>query len=96
MKSGMIVEVTVPGRTMEDVIVVPLATIIPEKGEHAAYVAVGGRAERRLVKIDSILGTEAVILSGLSQGDKLIVEGHRALQDGSLLALPDEKIGLEE
>jgi len=64
------------------IIAIPLAAILPRKGEHLVFVAQNGRALRRRVQIDALIGHEAVLSEGLNPGERLIVEGHRGLQDG--------------
>jgi len=85
LRPGMIVEVSLVRRIVADAVVVPLNAVIAVKGEHVVFVEQDGRAERRVVRIDSISGHEAILASGVSLGDRLIVEGHRALQDGQLV-----------
>jgi membrane fusion protein (multidrug efflux system) len=65
--------------------VVPLATVLPYRGEHVVYLARDGRAVRRVVRLDRFLSTEVVIAEGLAPGDCVIVEGHRGVIDGALL-----------
>ncbi|MBP7830698.1 MAG: efflux RND transporter periplasmic adaptor subunit [Kiritimatiellae bacterium] len=86
-KPGMIAEVTLVRRIRPDAIVVPLAAIVPRKGEHIVFIVEGDRAVRRRVQIDAMVGHDAVLSAGLSAGDALVIEGHRGLQDGRLVAI---------
>lgn len=79
---GMIVNVELVRGMVEDAIVVPLASVIPQRGEHVVFVASSNIAERTVVKLHMITGQDAVISEGLEMGDALIVSGHRGLQDG--------------
>lgn len=83
LKGGMIATVDLPRGRRDNAIIVPLAAVIPRKGEYFVFLARDDRAERRLVRIDRIIGSEAVLSSGLAAGDLLIVEGHRTLVDGA-------------
>ena len=85
LKPGMVVAVDLPLGVMDNAVAVPLAAVIPKKGEHVVFVVEEGRAVRRLVKLDRILDDRAVLSEGLSAGDQLVIEGHRALSDGVLL-----------
>ena len=69
--------------------VVPLAAVVPRKGEHYVFVENNGRAVRRRVLIGAMLGHEAVLESGVAAGDRVVVEGHRGLQDGMALTVVD-------
>ena len=85
LRPGMIAKAWLLRGRREDAVVVPLAAVIPRAGEHLVFVAEEGRAVRRLVKIDRILDSSAILASGLQPGEELVVEGHRDLIDGSLI-----------
>lgn len=82
LRPGMIVDVELMRALREGAIAVPLAAVIPRRGEHMVYVVENGLAVRRMVGLDSLAGQEAVIGAGLKAGERLVVEGHRGLQDG--------------
>jgi membrane fusion protein, multidrug efflux system len=71
-------------------IVAPLLAIQPTERGFVAFVAKNGRAEQRIVKT-GISATEhdVEIISGLSEGEILIVDGANALQDGVPLKIID-------
>lgn len=85
LRPGMIATAVIERARRDSAVVAPLSAVIPRKGEHFVFVAVGDRAMRRLVRIDRILGADAVLASGLNEGDELIVEGHRELIDGAAI-----------
>lgn len=89
LKAGMIAEVSLLRRMRERAMVVPLAAVVPRKGEHYVFVENNGRAVRRRVLIGAMLGHEAVLESGVAAGDRVVVEGHRGLQDGMALTVVD-------
>ena len=89
LKAGMIAEVSLLRRMRERATVVPLAAVVPRKGEHYVFVEKDGRAVRRRVLVGAMLGHEAVLESGVAAGDRVVVEGHRGLQDGMALAVVD-------
>jgi len=84
LRSGQIVRARLTRRTLKDVVMIPLASVIPLVDGRVVYVVEGDRARRRRVKLDMdfIKGTEIRVLSGLVGGDKLIVAGHRYVGDG--------------
>ena len=86
LKAGLIATTELSLGQIQDAIVVPLASVIPDKGDYVAYTANNNRAERRIVKIDSIRGHEAILADGLYAGDELIVTGQRAITDGAYIA----------
>ena len=87
LHSGQIVRARLTRRILEDVIMIPLAAVIPLENSKAVYVinaeTKGGEtAERREVRLGLIKGRKVQVLSGLSAGDRLIVAGHRFVADG--------------
>jgi multidrug efflux pump subunit AcrA (membrane-fusion protein) len=82
LRAGMIAEVALVRGVAEQAIVLPLAAVVPHKGDYVVFVVEDGHAVRRLVRIDSFVGHEAVIRSGLSAGERVVIEGQRTLQDG--------------
>ena len=85
LKPGMIARALLQRGVYQNAVSIPLGAIIPRKGEYVVFVAEGDRAARRLVKIDTILGQDALIADGIRSGDHLIVEGGRTLRDGALI-----------
>ncbi len=82
LRPGMLVDVEIERSQKEGAIAVPLAAVIPRRGENIVFVVENGRAVRRVVVMESIAGREALIGGGLQAGERLIIEGHRTLQDG--------------
>ncbi|MBU1909127.1 MAG: efflux RND transporter periplasmic adaptor subunit [Verrucomicrobia bacterium] len=82
LRAGMITQVALVRRIRKDVVVVPLAAVVPRKGEHMVFIVENDRAVRRRVIIEALVGSQAVLSGGLAAGDSLVVEGHRGLQDG--------------
>ena len=62
--------------------VVPLAAVIPRKGEHYVFTVENGRAVRKRILLGDLVGSEAMVEGGLAAGERMVVEGHRGLQDG--------------
>ncbi len=83
LKAGMIVNVELVRNLREDRIAVPMAAVLPSRGEHVVFVVENGRAVRRVVQIEAVVGSEAAIGAGLRAGDELIIDGHRSLRDGA-------------
>lgn len=89
MKAGMIARVRLIRSYRENALAVPLAAVVPDRGEHVVFTVEDGRARRNMVILDAILETEVVIGSGLRAGDRIVVEGHRALSDGALVTVQE-------
>jgi membrane fusion protein (multidrug efflux system) len=82
LKAGMITQVWLVRRLRPDAVVVPMAAVVPRKGEHMVFIVENDRAVRRRVIIEALIGSQAVLSDGLAAGESLVVEGHRGLQDG--------------
>lgn len=81
---GLFARVAVPLRTARGAVAAPdSALIVMPDGEAVVFVAEGGKAVRRPVRIalegDGWLAVE----SGLEAGDSVLVRGHESLRDGA-------------
>jgi hypothetical protein len=47
------------------------------------FVVMGEQAERRAVRTGATEGTQVEVVSGLSAGERVVVEGGEALTDGA-------------
>ncbi|MFC4597890.1 efflux RND transporter periplasmic adaptor subunit [Cohnella hongkongensis] len=66
----------------ENVLVVPSLGVVREGRDTFVFVANGSQAEKREVRLGRINGTVQEVLSGLQEGERLIVSGQHALEDG--------------
>ncbi|MGD9873012.1 MAG: efflux RND transporter periplasmic adaptor subunit [Kiritimatiellia bacterium] len=89
LKPGMVITLDLPLGMTDNAIVVPLAAVIPKKGEHVVFVVEDGRAVRRVVKMDRIVDDRVILSGGVAAGEALVIEGHRSLSDGMLLQIMD-------
>src|SRR5579862_3762642 len=73
----------------KDAIVVPLAAI--QRGTDGSYVYTvkSGKANMQPVKVDLIQGNIALIASGVSVGDQVVVDGQERLQSGTPVEVHD-------
>lgn len=83
LKPGMFAEVELPTETRKGVVVVPQDAVLVEGDKHVVYVVSGNTAHRREVKLG--LGNDEVVevLSGLKEGEDLVVTGQDYLEDGA-------------
>jgi len=91
LRSGQIVRVRLRRRILKEVVLVPLAAVIPMEEGKVVYVAQGDHAERREVRLGVIRGWSVQILDGLWEGDKLIVAGHRFVSPGQKIRIVAER-----
>ena len=62
-------------KTPQTRLLVPAAAARHQDGEDIVYVVRGDLAERRAVRLGSVVGDEVEVLTGLTAGERLIVEG---------------------
>src|SRR4029077_19140340 len=73
----------------KDAIVVPLAAI--QRGTQGSYVYTvkAGKANMQPVKVDLTQGNVALIATGVSVGDQVVVDGQERLQSGTPVEVHD-------
>lgn len=81
LRPGMIASVQYRRGLRRNAVTLPLEAIIPQKGDNVVFTIRDGIAVRQMVRIDTILETEALILSGVEPGDLVVTRGNRMLTD---------------
>jgi len=71
------------------VVVVPRAAVRRVGDKDVVFVVKEGAVERRAVGLSAAPGDEAVVLSGLAAGERVVVEGPADLKDGDKVAVKD-------
>lgn len=85
LRSGMIVRVTFVRQEHLQVIAVPLPVVLDRGGKKVAYVVEDDKAREVEVVAGSAIGSQLIIHSGLSAGQRLVVQGQQLLIDGALV-----------
>lgn len=83
IKPGMFAKVTIATETKNDVIVVPTEAIIFHNGRDVVYVVNGNIVEEREVTVGLENGKQSEILSGLKEGEVIVIKGMNFVNDGS-------------
>ena len=80
---GMFVRLTLKLGQIDDALVLSLGALLTNSaGEKTVFVAMEGKAHRRIVKTGIEDSDRVQILAGIEPGEKVIVSGHRDLKDG--------------
>lgn len=79
---GMFVRAEVVKEERAQALAVPIYAVISRNDEQFVYVEENGLAKRRTVRTGFLEGWQVLITEGLQAGDKVIVEGHRSVEDG--------------
>ena len=82
---GMFVRGEIVKEVAENALSIPLYTVITRNGERFVYVEEDGLAKRRPVELGILEGWRVQVKKGLFPGDRVIVEGHRNVEEGQKL-----------
>ncbi len=76
LHSGQMVYAELKRRTLKDVVMIPLKTIVPLEKGYVVYLSDNGKALRREIKLDRSMfrNNQIRITKGLKAGDRLIIE----------------------
>jgi RND family efflux transporter MFP subunit len=83
IKPGMFAKVTIDTATKKDVLVVPAEAIIFHNGLHVVYVVEGNQVQEREVTTGLENGKQSEILSGLAEGEVIVIKGMNYVKDQS-------------
>ncbi len=87
IRPGMFATAEVVRGIHTDAIVIPLFSVIPREKDKVVFVEEDGVARRRVVETGLMMGSsiekaKVMITGGLVAGERLIVVGHRQVEDG--------------
>ncbi len=78
-------EVTIVLEKKEDVLVIPISALLYEEGTNRPYVFIitGDHAAKKSVETGIVGADKVQILSGISEGDRVVIVGKENLSDGT-------------
>jgi len=79
---GMFARVELVKRVFDRALTIPLYAVISQGDERIVFVEKEGRAERRSIVPGALVGWQVQVTSGLAAGERVVVVGHRLLNDG--------------
>ena len=82
---GMFARVELVKAVYEDALVIPLYAVINQGDERYVYVENNGKAEKRQVEVGMLVDWQIQVVSGLKAGDRLVIVGHRLLDEGQMI-----------
>ena len=88
-RPGDFVEVSIVTDRHDDSLLVPRVAVVTERGQRSIYVAEGDVARQRMVEVGFEDDQDAEILSGLDDGELVVVQGQRSLRDGQPISILD-------
>jgi RND family efflux transporter MFP subunit len=90
LRAGMFTEVEVRPAARASALVVPAGAVLASGDERVVFVIEGDRVRRRPVRVEPLEGGRTRILDGLSEGDRVAVDGLAGLADGARVRLAGE------
>jgi len=82
---GMFARVQLVKKRFEDTLAVPLYAVISQDDKNFVYIENNNKAEKRPVELGILEGWMIQVKSGLKVGDRVIIVGHRQVDDGQTL-----------
>ena len=79
---GMFARVELVKHVYEDAVALPLYAIITQDDERFVFIEKEGRVEKRRITLGTLIDWQVHITSGLKAGERVVVVGHRLLDDG--------------
>ncbi len=83
LKPGMFARVNVRYDSNEDTLLVAREAVVTQKDENSVFVVREGLAMRQSVTLGYAMGTDVEILTGLGEGDEVVITGQGGLRDGA-------------
>ena len=87
--TGMPVQVDIDAELRPNAVLIPAPALVREGEETAVFVVNGDKAQRRPVRIGMRDGEYIEIVSGVNQGEMVIVDGQAGLPDGATISVGD-------
>ncbi|MFG1998751.1 efflux RND transporter periplasmic adaptor subunit [Spirillospora sp. NPDC048911] len=85
-KPGMSAVVDLRVREVTDVLSVPSAAIVSSGRDSVVWAVVGGRAQRRVVRLGAQGDTSVEVTRGLKEGEEVVVRGADSIKQGQELS----------
>ncbi len=97
-EAGMFAEIAIETERRDDVVLVPVESIVTRSGEDYVFVVADeSRAELRDIEVGLIENQMAEISDGLSPGEPIVVRGQNVIEDGSAVrVLSDADLAVSE
>jgi membrane fusion protein (multidrug efflux system) len=93
---GMFVRADVVKQQVDDTLTVPFYSVISRNDEQYVYVEEEGVAKKKKVSLGIMEKWMVQVTAGLQPGDKLLVEGHRDVEDNQKIKIIKALESLEE
>jgi membrane fusion protein (multidrug efflux system) len=93
---GMFVRADIIKKTVNNAIAIPFYSVISRNDEQFVYVENDGVVTKKIVRLGIMEKWMVEITDGLTEGDKLVVEGHRDVENGQEVRVVKAATSVEE
>ena len=91
LRPGMLLNISVLLQ-VENILQLPESSIIPIEDKHYVFIENDGKAVRKAIKIGRRHPGVVEVVSGLVEGEKVVVEGALKLRDGSAISIIGQEV----
>jgi membrane fusion protein (multidrug efflux system) len=95
LKPGMFASVFITTETHDDALIIPKKALILESDLDQVYIYKDGNAHKVNLKVGFTSGEDLEVLSGLDEGDLVVIAGQDGLREGLPLRIPDRDTSLK-
>ena len=89
LKPGLFAEVELVEAASEGNLVIPRGAVLREGDQHYVYIVEEGLARKKGVTLGLTNGEVAEVLSGLAEGDLVVIKGQHYLEEGSKVSISE-------
>jgi len=87
IRSGMFIRADIVKDVVENALTIPFYSVISRNDEQYVYVEEDGQARKRPVRLGIMEKWMVQVTAGLQAGEKVLVEGHRDVEDGQKIKI---------
>jgi membrane fusion protein (multidrug efflux system) len=87
LRPGMLATLDLERQRVENALVIPRDAVLDDVDTKRIFVVENNQARQRIVELGPTRGRFAIARSGISDGEKLIVLGHRQVVDGQAVSI---------
>ena len=90
LRAGMFASISIQGQLKKNALVIPQSAIVMREDQKTVYVVDQNNViQQKLLEIGSVNDGMVEVLSGLSEGDRIVTAGQNRLRQGTKVSLPN-------
>jgi len=91
LKAGLTTNIRVKHASGDSTLLMPNKAVVEQLGEYFVFVVQGDRALQHKVTLGTRIGSMIIVRSGLTAGEKVVIDGVQKLRDSSAVAVAPPK-----